>query len=1309
MTAFGSLIDLTAKPKNVDDHLRHVEKQLERSVYREYSNGGIRRYREKIGAAPSDSLQFEKFQRKLIDQFKIRNQSCNADFSNAIRRLEGFVDSQQLPKKIAWHFGILFGRYAACNYGKLLLANEDLKKMSLEEKNDLALRKPMIFFKTSLLLFSYYFGMKDRCPDFLNLEMMDDLLQHPQLISSIESSFEEVCRQLNPQQWSRLIADLDDFEFVIICKCFHSTLRNILQLTNISNPYSMELYILLAEKLCVINAQTLLAVQTNPNFDLTAINLLLIKVYLDLKEWVKRKVSYDVNLNQTISCLIADLQERCRPLIPESTRIEEVNSFEEVKKICLYQRTRILHRTSKTNVERGKELSAEFDYSPFELKSQQVTFGQFLSDKRASAQKWRSTYRHSDIHCNQIYNYLCGYSRLGDLTITTENAAEYLKAVKLFDLILALLNSHHPYKIYFSRSTFDIRKKILELCLNLKSYEAFTMTLNPQKMREDQYLADPRSWISESAAYRTASSVNQLICSQTLSNQMSISPLGRRLIAARGIAGAGKSRYLKIFLLQLRQSFSPHSPENFLVKGILNPDFMKAFLKRHRGKNFNTQIHQEVSASFKHLFKVIMSKGWYFILDKRNLTLDDVIINLLDPAKKHGFLASLIDFDVRLRTSVRRVLTRPPLGDEPCPELESLIDGFKQARKHRAAIIQLVQKEEAIAGYELYATSRSHLIAEKINTVFHIYYPSVYKQCLSVPQDKDIEEELQQVISDEYITNAIEEGDITEEQRSFLEKWKGMHLIDALKIHISGKAAEPENDLYGKVEIKPFNGTSWLRDFPKLIEHLDSEHLLHIRGSDENGQGLHWEADKFQWSLNSKFNPEAKAPANARGGFQMKVGYFIIPPKHLELFDSKSLSREILNELHVRNSQGELLGFRFFVHPEAYDHFTPLHSAQIPFVKSENSEFMGTPTSSYRSWLLRRISHVQEKTLPFIVKMGVSNSAEDIKRLLPSQDIIKSIRLQKLFDQMVLRSDFVLFHETLGMILSNVSNYPLGTVDSGNIIRELPKELLEGKCQILSFSAVMSAEKVKPENRGVCALNPEDERMKPLPLIYEIMDNAIRKGLVKSSKEFFQRYFIQGYLEAIEPVLIESGISLAQHGQNLCLVLNPDHTLRGFAYRDLEGVSLKRNFIRSYSYDYRYHIAIKILNVITKTETEGVPPPLGAPIQGGNQEKLSERSTHFYLVQTLEKEGKIQSQALEVLRRLSITTAEYHELLKQLDSAYLDQLRKYFDVDRSGIVLQDGTLPAAEKGSVGEAGLHFADAKLWQQRHSLPSHLANLK
>lgn len=126
---------------------------------------------------------------------------------------------------------------------------------------------------------------------------------------------------------------------------------------------------------------------------------------------------------------------------------------------------------------------------------------------------------------------------------------------------------------------------------------------------------------------------------------------------------------------------------------------------------------------------------------------------------------------------------------------------------------------------------------------------------------------------------------------------------------------------------------------------------------------------------------------------------------------------------------------------------------------------------------------------------------------------------------------------------------------------------------------------------------------------------------------------------------------------------------------------LKKRFLESYSWYYRYTNFVKLLNVVTQSESDELPPPLGAPIRGGIEKSMPERSLYRYLCDKIE---------------LSIIPQESLELLMQLDTTYLALLKRYFAINESLILNQEDTIPSAEKGSLAKKELSLKNQYLWK-------------
>lgn len=885
----------------------------------------------------------------------------------------------------------------------------------------------------------------------------------------------------------------------------------------------------------------------------------------------------------------------------------------------------------------------------------------------------------------KIYEYLAGNSSLDSIGLTRKNAAYFLRIVKIFDLAHTYHTRISRTHVLLKNSTFEIRTKILELLSpEMESVEAFTYTLDPKKLKNADYLKSPANWVPERIRFYAASLIPQeYIKMISLSGRLNEGQ--PRVYALRGTTASGKTTLIK-------ERFPQAVDEKGELSGCINPDRMKFVLKTKtcpQNRLTNVQVHEEVVRGPLSCYKkaVLGMQEYSIILDTR-LTSNEDVEEVINAARVREGKATVLDLDVPLQLSFQRVLaTRNPWGKSACVPPAALKDGFLESRRCRIGVIERVKLADCVDRYELLRTDDKgnfQLIAEKKGSEF-IILSDLFKKFLTPPSERKTEKKMQ--------------------RRLDAGPWKGMTLEKALEYHASGTPSylgfeklEQESLLrrqYGSVNIEPFNG-SWLSDFSEVMKFIHSEQLLHIRGADEEGVGLHWQTNKFAWKLNPQYNPESQ------GGFQMKMGYFIIPPSYADTYQSLSLSKQVLEELEIKSASGEMLGYRFFVHPEAYIHFYALFKAGIPFIQPEQSEFIGTPTSSYRSWVVRRVVEndgevlPQEKTIPFIVKLGV-DQLNDNSRLLSAAEVKKSIEAQKGFDEMENHSRLFIFKESFGITLKNISNYPspksicdLEPVDSGLVIREFPKELLEGKCKIFSFSALMSLERIK--HPGICAIdNSFDGR---LPLIYEIIHNAIQRGAVKTPVEFIERYLISDVLSALEPSVFKMGLSLALHGQNLCMVLDRDNLPIGIAIRDHGDIHRMERFLETFTWFYRYHVFIKLLNVVTLSSDYHLPLLHGSPIQIGTQ-PLPERSLSYYLRQKTDLEPSIKQAVAEALEKVGITYKDFEVLLKVLDGEYLSVLSDYFDLkEASDIQLEP--LPAAEPDSSGD--ISKVNRRLWKNR-----------
>lgn len=835
------------------------------------------------------------------------------------------------------------------------------------------------------------------------------------------------------------------------------------------------------------------------------------------------------------------------------------------------------------------------------------------------------------------------------------DSRKLLETVKIIDLAFIEYNKKTRNKKCIN--TYNARTKILEAYPVFSTNEIYTRTLDPKKLKNREFLRDPKNWISERVGHQAKIIINQYIKTKALSHRLVTSSSHWFII--RAPTGGGKSHFI-------RKMFQSMLEENEANSGILNPDEIKFSLKKLSPHPVNIQVHPEGSMLFKNFIMAIINKPWNLIMEGRYSNIEE-IQEMVQHARQRLRRIFLVDIaHASLSLLLKRILARDPYGQDPCPFSLDIVKGYIESIASRKKLLEIVRINPNIEYFNLYffdEQENCHLIAQKEEQRFKILSKELLEKSYSVPSNEHIERQLNEVIDRNRFPH--------------YEKWEGLRIQKAIDqnatINCTPKTHIDESK-WGKILLEPFDGL-WLSDYPNLKEHIESEHILHIRQSDADGIGLHWPKNKFPEGPNPKFSQDARIDNSEKRGFQMKLGYFLIHPSLIENHLA-SPSTEIYEEMIDKKTGC----FRFFVHPEAYDNFSLLHSChQAKFVIPNDSEFIGTPTSSYRSWLIRNVS-TSKRAVPFIVKLGVG-SARNRGKLLPREDIVKSIDVQKNINNFKSRHNFFYFPETIGIILKR----GFSEEDSGLIIREIPPILLRGECHIFSFSALMSVERVKKENHGICALLSKSFGLDKYPLIFEIFENAKQKEQVHTVFEFINKYFITNYFNATKTFYFNHGYSFSPHGQNLCLVLRNDGIPLGFAYRDFEGVSEGgKGYIESYSWFYRYHCMVKLLNVMTHNCKKYFNPPQGAPTQLGYSEPLQERNLYPFI------NGFSQ-------HKIFFTYDDYKNVLDNLDNMFLNNLSRYFNIENMH-ELKIGTIPSSEGGSVREAALALLNKMLWENR-----------
>lgn len=319
--------------------------------------------------------------------------------------------------------------------------------------------------------------------------------------------------------------------------------------------------------------------------------------------------------------------------------------------------------------------------------------------------------------------------------------------------------------------------------------------------------------------------------------------------------------------------------------------------------------------------------------------------------------------------------------------------------------------------------------------------------------------------------------------------------------------------------------------------YIANEFVEKINGKEEISKGLKellneeqnlhnkdlWGKNAFASNINPKYVPEANP--------KFPLPYYLIPATDAKFMHSANLDTKVGDQLYMLISGMKY--FKLFVHPESEEHYNFLKNA-YRYIGPTETEFMASPTSSYRSLVVWNPNNTNKK--PFIAKVSLDkNVIGGIDRLVSQNEVERSIANQRAFDRIGIENldkmNIKLFPESAGLIFDRELN---GAPEKlgGQIIREIPNEVIDGQKKWLSFSALMS-----PNHT-------------PRPLI---MDVIKKSGL--SSYDFFEEYMIKSYLTMFENLSLKNGMNFEPHSQNLVFETTPDLKPTGkWVLRDFGGV-----------------------------------------------------------------------------------------------------------------------------------------------------------
>lgn len=362
---------------------------------------------------------------------------------------------------------------------------------------------------------------------------------------------------------------------------------------------------------------------------------------------------------------------------------------------------------------------------------------------------------------------------------------------------------------------------------------------------------------------------------------------------------------------------------------------------------------------------------------------------------------------------------------------------------------------------------------------------------------------------------------------------------------------------------------------PALQTHLFEEQVLHNKNL--------WHRGAFSSDIDPRFVPEARP--------RFALPYYLIPESEGRFLTAESLDSRIEAQISVMRDGQRF--YKLFVHPESERHYEFLRG-RFQYVSAAQTEFMASPTSSYRSLLTWNRNDPTRK--PFIAKVSLDrNVIGSIDRLVSAAEVERSIANQRAFDRIgasaLERMGAGIYPETAGLLLRNPNQRDRKI--GGQLIREIPDSVVSGERRFISFSTLMSPER----------------QANPL-----ILDVIRASGL--SSVEFFRTHMIDGYMNMFSELSLRQGLNFEPHSQNLSIEVDArlrptgQWIVRDFGgvwpdmlvmmqnnrlaevYRGSGGVQTFKmeggvvNSISSYYFFYRRQVFTMLLDVVSQHDPE---------------------------------------------------------------------------------------------------------------------------
>ncbi|MCH9621708.1 MAG: hypothetical protein S4CHLAM20_11340 [Chlamydiia bacterium] len=305
-----------------------------------------------------------------------------------------------------------------------------------------------------------------------------------------------------------------------------------------------------------------------------------------------------------------------------------------------------------------------------------------------------------------LIGYLKGVSSARELNINKNNYKEALVQIKIFDLEMDRV-PHSRNTLGFQLSTYELRTRCLVASEGkMPSFEAYTKSINnkyfknPFSMASREYASHEENYVTERVALHSQVVMKYSSDMIGLSNRFNNKE--PTIYALSGNTAVGKS-----YMAKSDAEFVKGIDEDGEATGALNPDSVKALLRKEVDGVTNQQIHIEGFALNNKLKKEIYNKALQtsMVIDERLGTVTE-INNIIEVAKKSGKKLVIKDIDAPLAVSTLRVLGRDVKTD-PCVPFGPIAGGYKAIRRDRAEVMKTIIDSSQVKSYELYVTNES--------------------------------------------------------------------------------------------------------------------------------------------------------------------------------------------------------------------------------------------------------------------------------------------------------------------------------------------------------------------------------------------------------------------------------------------------------------------------------------------------------------------------------------------------------------------------------------------------------------------------